>query len=261
MIINEGLPSEMRWDEATETHIEKEYTDLINVNETVSWYKGDDIDQRMALFSQASLSFLFSHNLGVIEGSESKKNSTLAIDGRNISEEELSQNDILAKENITISQNEYLLFTNHIKGHDYALQQDPKTQEWSLISASIKSIALNQHPSLSGNLLFLEEASLLNPLMTDAIQRFIANETTSSLSTDQLLKTATLYLTSAEYFQEFQIESWTGNPTKMKSVSTAILESNNLEIGLSRISYYSLITGFVSLSILVVYHMKRRRAQ
>ncbi|MHA2095823.1 MAG: hypothetical protein ACW98F_14475, partial [Candidatus Hodarchaeales archaeon] len=192
------------------------------------------------------------------EGSESKKSSSVIIDGVNTSNEELIQNDIAVKDNITLTQKEDLLFINQIKGHDYALQQDPATKQWSLTSANIKSIALNQHPSLSGNILFLEEGSILNSLIVDSVQRFVSNMSTRALSADQLLKIATLYLTSAEYIQEFQIDTWMGYPTKINVLSTAILESNNLGIGLSKISNFPFFTGFLSIALLVVYHVRKR---
>ncbi len=259
LVINEELPSEVIWQGASETHVEKEYSELIRVNDTFSWYKGDDINKRMSLFNQASLSFLVSHNLGVVEGSESKKSSTVSIDGRNTSREELIQSDIVATENITLTQNEDLLFINHIKGHDYALHQDPNTEKWSVIPTTIKSIALNQHPSLSGNILFLEEASLLNSLIADSVSRFVTNKSILSLNAEQLLKIATLYLTSTEYVQEFQIDSWNGYPTKIRSLSNAVLESKKINIGLSKISHFSFFPGFISLAILVVFLSRKRR--
>ncbi|PWI49683.1 hypothetical protein CEE45_00715 [Candidatus Heimdallarchaeota archaeon B3_Heim] len=261
LIINEELPSGLTWNETTEKHIEKEYPGLIRVNDTISWYKGNDIYSRMTLFNHASLSLLVSHNLGVLEGFESKKSSSIKIDGCNTSREELIQSDITAKDNITITQNEDLLFINHIKGHDYALQRDLQTQKWSLTSINIKLVALTQHPSLSGNILFLEESSLLNPFVAESVRRFVANMSTTSLSTEQLLKTANLYLTSAEYVQDFQIESWMGYPTKIKSLSKAILKSNNLDLGLSKISYFSLFPGVFSLAILVVFRVRMRSSR
>ncbi|MHA2138517.1 MAG: hypothetical protein ACW98G_11615 [Candidatus Hodarchaeales archaeon] len=128
-----------------------------------------------------------------------------------------------------------------------------------MIPTTIKSIALNQHPSLSGNILFLEEASLLNSLIADSVSRFVTNKSILSLNAEQLLKIATLYLTSTEYVQEFQIDSWNGYPTKIRSLSNAVLESKKINIGLSKISYFSFFPGFISLGILVVVLSRKRR--
>ncbi len=259
LLINEKLPSEVSWDSASETHIVKKYEDLINIDETISWYKEVDIEKRMALFNQASLSFLGSHNLGVVSNTESQKNSFLKIDGQNRTKNELLQMDLSAERNISLYQDSNLLLLNQINGYDYALHLEPNLQHWSLSPVSIKSIALNQHPSLSGNILFLDQASILNPFLVDVLRRFTANLSTSTLSAEQILKTATLYLTSAEYIQEYCINSWTGYPTKIKSLSTAILNSNNLEVGLSRISFFPLFPGLLSIFFITVYQTRKRR--
>ncbi len=259
LLINEELPSSTIWSDSTETYIEKHYKELFSLEETISWYKGDDIEKRLLLFSDTSLSFLVSHNLGVLEGVESTENSYVKIDGYNTSREDLIQSDIMISDNVTITQNEDVLFINHIKGKDYALHQDPKSTSWELTPAKIRSLAINQHPSLSGNILFLEESSILNSLMVDGLKRFIANATLSSLSEEQLLKIATLYLPSAEYIQEFQIDSWLGYPTKIKSTTTTILDSNNLDIGVSKISNIPFLSSILSLSLMVLYQVRIRR--
>ncbi len=257
LIINEKRPQEETWSQSSEKHIETNYNGIFDLNDTFSWYRGEEIAQRLSLFNKTSLSLFISQNVGILDGKTNNDNFKIMLSGENISKEALAQNDYPVSDDISILHNEETLVTTIIDGYDFALEENPLTKTSSIIPTSVNLIALNQHPSLSNNILFLRETSLINELVAETVKRFVDNDSLSELSTDQLLKIAKLYMTAAVYIQDIQITDWVGFPTSIISLSTAIRKSDNKALNLSKISDFSPFPGVFSVLILVIYRKTR----
>ena len=164
--------------------------------------------------------------------------------------EELSQSDYTVNDNITVLHNEEIMSTTIVDGYNYALEEDPYSETLSITPVTVNLIALNQHPFLSSNILFLRETALINELVAESIKRFVANESLTRLTTDQLLKTTKLYMTAAIYVQDLQIEDWNGHPSTIKLFHTALRELNSTILGYQKITSFPI---FTSVGILVIY--------
>ena len=258
LIINENFPTVGNWSDSTEVKVEGKYRDLIDLNETFSWYKNNDILKRIANFDHASFSLLLSQSFGILNGTHSDNEFQLKIAGNTVKKEDLAQRDILVQENVTISRENDLFYFNQLKGNNYVLKEDPVAQNLSVDSLKYKLISLNQHSSLSNNMLFLRETDLLNDLVAESVKHFIEDETITSLSTDQLLKSANLYLTSAMFIQDFEIENWRGYPSTLKIKHSAVRDLNYVKIKLSDISSYPFLASVLPVVILIKAFKKKK---
>ena len=250
LIINEEIPDEETWILSAEKHVETSYNDIFEIDDTFSWYRGEEITKRLSLFNKASLSLLISQNIGIINGTQNNDNFEIRLSGQNITKEELSQLDFVVSDNITVQHNEEILSTTIVDGYNYALEEDPLTGTLSITPASTNLIALNQHPSLSSNILFLRETALINELVAESIKRFVANDSLTRLTTDQLFKISKLYMTAALYVQDLQIEEWKGYPSTVKLFNIAFREVNSDIIVYQEITSFPL---FTSVGILIIY--------
>lgn len=215
LLINEELPIEPSWSSSEEYKISAKYKDLLPINETLSWYKGLDIKKRLGLFSEISFSLITAQNIGLLNGTNSIENLQTTIDNQNLSKNELNQFDYLINNDNTIVYDEKPLLVNIINERDFAIQKNEETDQFTLVPMKIKSIALNQQVGFSDNILFLQETSLLRDLVAECAKRFIDNSNVTSLSTDKFFKIGGLYLTAAQYIQDYQLIKWEGSQFSM----------------------------------------------
>jgi hypothetical protein len=259
LIINEALPTPGPWLQSTEESINVTYGDLFEIDETFSWYKHKDINKRLAMFDNLSFSCLLSQNLAVLNGTNSIDDLQIAVAGETISDEDLKHQDIIVQDNITISRGTELLYNAHIKGYDYVLNKDPITGDLYVTPLINKLISINQHPSLSNNIQFSRETSLLNELIADNVRRFLDNNSFITLGTDQLLKIANLYLTSSVFIQGLENEEWRGNPFSMKFHYTAIKEIDQAQANLSNITNFAFLIEIIPMLIITRIGLKKYR--
>jgi hypothetical protein len=259
LIINEALPTPGPWLHSTEESVNVTYGNLFEINETFSWYKHKDINKRLTIFDNLSFSCLLSQNLVVLNGTNSIDGLQIAVAGETISDEALKHQDIIVEDNITISKGADLLYNAHIKGHDYALNEDPITGDLYVTPLIYKLISINQHPSLSNNIQFSRETSLLNELIADNVRHFLDNNSIINLGTDQLLKIAKLYLTSSVFIQDLENEEWRGNPFTMKFHYTAIKEIDQRQVNLTNITNFVFLIDLLPMLIIVRIGLKKYR--
>ena len=261
LIINEKFPTTDTWSNSSEVNINTKYRDLVEINETFSWYKNNDILKRMTVFNQSSFSLLLSQNLGILNGASPNNNFQIGVAGQIVPKENLTQQDILVQENVTVSREDDLIYINQLKGHNYVLNEDPTTRKLSVAPLNYNLISLNQHPSLSNNMLFLRETDLVSDFVAESVKHFIDNDSVVALSTDQLLKAANLYLTSAIFIQDFEIVEWKGHPSTIKIQHTAIRETNYVQVNLSNITNFPFLVNILPMVILAGISVKKGRAQ
>jgi hypothetical protein len=262
LIINEKLPSDQSWEMSSEYKIEEKYKDMdiLPSNSTFSWYTSSDIKKRLELFSDISLSFIFSQNLGILNNTLALDNLQLKIDNQNKTKEELLLDDLPVSDGFAILYKDFPLFSSPIGGRNLAILQDEFLRPISLISSEIKTIALDQHPGFSNKLLFLQETSLIREFVVEVIKRFISDPSLLSLTTDELITLTNMDLSSTYYKQDYQIKKWLGIPLKFsliqyatKSVSGSILETEKNGIALVPI-----LPTYIALFILTIRFKKQR---
>ncbi len=211
LLINEELPLDQSWLSSEEYTLAAKYKDLVPINETFSWYKGSDIKKRLGLFSEISFSIITAQNIGLLNGTKPIESLQTTIDNQNLSKYDLNQFDYLIKNDNIIVYDKEPLLANIIDGRDFAVQKNEETDQFTLVPMKIKSIALNQQVGFSDNILFLQETSLLRDLVAECAKRFIDDSNVTSLSTDKFFKIGGLYLTAAQYIQDYQLIAWDGS--------------------------------------------------
>ncbi len=251
LVINEERPDEETWNQSYEEPVETNYNRFIVINDTFSWYTGEEIAKRLSLFNKTSLSLLISQNTGILDGTQNNDNFEIELSGQNISKEELSQSDHTVNDNITVLHNEEILSATIVDGYNFALEEDTDTKTLSIAPASVNLIPLNYlHPSLYRTKLFLKETSLIYELVVESIKRFIANDNLTKLTTDEILKRTKSYLNDAIYVQDLQIEDWKGYPSTVKLLHRALRVYNRDIPEYNNITSYPFLT---SVGILVIY--------
>ncbi|MHA2031639.1 MAG: hypothetical protein ACW99Q_19855 [Candidatus Kariarchaeaceae archaeon] len=251
LIINEERPDEETWNQSYEKHVETSYNRYVNLNNTFSWYRGEEISKRLSLFNKTSLSLLISQNIGILDGTQNADNFKIELSGQNISKEVLSQSDYTVNGNITVLHNEEILSSTIVDGYNFALEEDPQTKIMSITTAPFNLIPLNYlHPNLDNNILFLKETSLINELVAESIKRFIASDNLTRLTTDEILKVTKSYLTKAIYVQNLQIEGWKGYPSTVQLLHGGLRKYNKDIPNNRNITSYPFLT---SIGILVIY--------
>jgi hypothetical protein len=247
LIINEELPSGDLWENSTEKHIETDYSGIFEINETFSWYKFDDISKRIDLFNKSSLSYLLSQNLGVLNGTNAITDYYVSLSGENVSRSDLAQYDYPISDNLTVQDSTSFQCVTHVKGHDYSIYENPKTNSTTLGEASYTLLALNQHPSLSSNMLFIRETSLLNTILAESIKQSLKKEAITSLSTDQLLRLSNMYFSASIYTLDLRMEEWNGYSTSINILQTIQRDQEISEFD------HSNVTTFPPIIIIVVF--------
>jgi hypothetical protein len=261
LVINEERPDEETWLFSTEKHINIDFNGIFKINDTFSWYKGEEITKRLSLFNKSSLSVLISQNIGIINGTQKNDNFEIMISGQNISKDELSQSDYQVDQNITVFHNENIISRTIIEGYDYVLDEDPYIKTLSINPVFVNLIPLNQHPSLSRNFLFLRETALINELVAESIKRYISNDSLTLLTTDQLLRITRQYMTAAAYVHDLQIEDWKGYPSTVKLLHTALREFNDALLNYHEITSYPILSSVGIFVVLTKYFSGKSRKQ
>ncbi|MFW9856620.1 MAG: hypothetical protein ACFFFG_16330 [Candidatus Thorarchaeota archaeon] len=261
LIINEELPAEPIWTNSTQGKIEKTYNQLFTINETISWYKGSDIQTRLDLFPEISLSLLTGHNVGIFNDINPLEDIQIEIDDQNKTVSALNEADFPITEAVDIIHDGILLTSTPVTGRDYVVQRENEVGSESFVPAVTKTIAFNQHIGFAGAELFSQETSLVRHLIVDSIKRFVENSNVSSLTSDELYHLSNLYLTDALYNREFRLPSWAGTPFAFSSLQYAIKDSPP-----SNLSSNGQITSFqlwpnitVVLALVVLTRKKWRR--
>ncbi|MFW9778972.1 MAG: hypothetical protein ACFFE8_08985 [Candidatus Heimdallarchaeota archaeon] len=247
LIINEELPAESVWPNSTQAKIEKTYNQLFTINETISWYKGADIQNRLDLFPEISLSLLTGHNIGVFNDTEPLKDIQREIDGQNRTISALNEADFLITETVDVFHDGILLTSAPVTGRNYVVQEESEGSSELFIPAITKTIAFNQHIGFSGAKLFSQETSLVRDLVVDSIKRFVENSNVSSLTRDELYRLSNLYLTDTQYNREFRLPLWAGTPFAFSSLQYAVKNSP-----ISNLPSNGQITSFLSWSNIIL---------
>ena len=250
LVINEERPETETWILSTEKSINVNFDDIFSIDDTFSWYKGEEITKRLSLFNKSSLSMLISQNIGILNGTQNNDNFEIKLSGQKISKEELLESDHRVNDNITVFHNQGRLLTTITDGYDYAIEEDPYTETKTIIPASINLIPLNQHPSLSSNILFRRETALVRELISESIKRYIGNDSLTSLTTDQLLKVTKQYLTASVYVQDFRIDEWKGHSSTFKLFYSALQDIDDAISNYHSITSYPILSSFVMIVIL-----------
>lgn len=257
LIINEALPTDLSWNSSVEKHIETSYNDVFEINETFSWYRFDDIHERIGLFNRSALSYLLSQNLGILNDTNSISEYNVSLSGENVTRSDLAQYDYLISDNITIQYNSSFQCVTHVNGHDYSIIENPKTNSLTLGDISYTLISLNQHPSLSSNMLFIRETSLLNTILAESIRHSVNNENITVLSTDQLLRLTNMYFSASVYTLDLRMEEWKGYPTSINILQT--IQRNQIVLDGNRSNVTSFPSFTVIMLIFVVLPLYRRK--
>lgn len=259
LIINEELPQNPNWTNAFDYEIEENFKDLdFPIHETFSWYQGSDIKQRLELFHNISFSFITSQNIGIINNTKAGDGVQVVIDGYNRTTTELVKHDFPVKEEILLMYNKSQIFSSKIKGRNFAIQQEHVPDKTSLIPMEFQVISLNQQSGFAGNRLFIQETSLLKELVAECVKCFITEM--SSLGTGEIINTAGLDLTSAQYIQDLQVNNWLGLQFTMNllqfAIRTAPSASTKLDTGkITPIPVTSTILGLLTYGVV----MRRRK--
>lgn len=261
LIINEGLPQDETWTNAIEYEIQEKFMDLIQIPETFSWYQGSNITTRLKQFSNISFSLISSQNIGVLNGTQPVNNVQLVIDSQNRTTIELDQSNFPVIEEISAIHDEQLLFSTKVKGRNFAIQQADISGKISLIPIETQVIALNQQKGFANNTLFLQETSLLEELVAECMKRFIADSEVSMLGTSEIITKGNLDLTSAQYFQDFQVVEWSGLPFTINLIQFAVKTAplSTTKTRQSQITLVPTVPGILGLLILSVVVRREKR--
>jgi len=216
LIINEPLPSEGSWDWSTEHTIQKNFLDLVPINEVLSWYSESDIQKRLSLFSGTQFSFLTSHQIAILNGTWRLEDEIL-VDNSPKTSLELAQTDVPVKEEIKINYNETSYFSKNYIGYDNVNKGENQIEK---LESNL--IALSQQSGFSGNELFLKTTSLVRDLISEGLKRFINKPEIIQLTNDQLYQLCGLYLPSSRFIQDSSVKSWDGKKFYFNSIEEGI---------------------------------------
>ncbi len=260
LIINEELPTGPSWINAFNYTVDKDFFSVFDINETFSWYQGFDIAKRLKLFSNITFSVITAQNLGIVNGTESINDITIYVDEQNQTREQLAINDYPIENEVTCFYNNELLLLSQVQGRDFAIQNYNTQENMSLTPLRSQTIALNQHYGFSHNNLFLQETSLLRDLVVYCVKEFANDPLLSSLSANNLYKNAGLYLTSAQYIQEFQVIDWISSPITLSFLqfTTQISSLSSKGNDKGHITYYYTFPGVLAVVLLSNILKKRR---
>ena len=253
LIINEPLPSEVTWDWSTEHTIQKDFLDLIPVDEVLSWYSGSDIQKRLNLFSEKKFSILTSYQIAILNGTWRLEDEIL-VDNSPKTLSELAQTDIPVNEEIKIAYNEIPYFSKKIIGFDVANvgENQVKHLENDLIAPHLQSGF-----SIEG--FYSQTTSLVRDLISEGLKRFINKPEIVKLTNDQLFQLCRLYLSFSKFIQDTSVKLWDGKKFYINSIEqgigkigSQISEKNDL------ITSFTFIPWVLVLMILIPLSKRRR---